>query len=405
MSTALVILYALVIPYILLLVLVNVGMFLPDSPRRRGNTPLPSVTVVLPAHNEQERLPATLSSLSRQEYSGELEFVIVDDRSRDATPAIIDSFARQDKRFRRLTVKEASRRYSPKVNAVHHGIMASDGEIIITTDADCEYPEGWVTELVSHFADDVVMVAGYVETTRVWLARSFVQVFETVDWLSLILTSRSLTRYGWKFASSANNQAYTRKAFEAAGGFGASGRAPSGDEDLLTQRLGRLEGSRIVFASSPASRVLTRPVDSLSGLLSQRRRWVSRYHHVIHYQPPFFISIAILGLHSVALSLAVLLLPFFPAAAPWVLGLWGVKLLVEMIGMGAGTRQLDRPDLWFVPSLLWALLHPFFIATTVVMSLLKPGDWRGGTTGYRTRYFRRQFSLFRRRVRSLLTRA
>ena len=403
MATALVILYVLVLSYTGLLILVNLGMFRPDLNGRRTG-PLPSVTVVLPAHNEQERLPATLRSLAAQVYAGEVEFLIVDDRSRDATPAIIDSFAARDNRFRRLSVTETSRRLSPKVNAVNSGIRASDGEIIITTDADCEYPDGWINEMVSHFAEDVVMVVGYVETTRAWLARNFVQVFETVDWLSLMLTSRSLTRYGWKLTSSANNQAYLRNAFEAAGGFGASGRAPSGDEDLLTQRLGRLPGSRVVFAGTRPARVLTRPVDTVGQLLHQRRRWVSRYHHPIHYRTPFLLSIVILGLHSVVLSISILLLPFFPAAAPWVLGLWAFKIVVELAGMYVGTRQLDRQDLWFLPTFTWALLHPFFIGTTVVMSLLRPGDWRGGTGGYRTRYFRRQLSLARRRMRMLITR-
>ena len=139
-------------------------------------------------------------------------------------------------------------------------------------------------------------------------------------------------------------------------------------------------------------------------LLRQRRRWVSRYHHPLHYQPPFLISIALLGFHSIALVVALLLLPFFPAAVPWVLGLWAVKLLTEQIGMNTGSRQLDRHDLAGLPSLLWALLHPFFIATVVIMSFIRPGDWKSGTTGYRSRYFRRQWTLFTRRVRTLLER-
>ena len=180
MSTGILILYALVIPYIVLLIIVDIGMFLRDSPRRRRGH-LPSVTVVLPAHNEQERLPATLASLARQDYAGSLEFVIVDDRSTDLTPHIIDSFAESDRRFRRLSLSRPSRRLSPKVNAVNAGIMASDGEIIITTDADCEYPPGWVNELVDHFAEGVVMVVGYVETTRAWQSRSLTQLFETIE--------------------------------------------------------------------------------------------------------------------------------------------------------------------------------------------------------------------------------
>src|SRR5690625_7743986 len=134
MSTGILILYALVIPYIVLLIIVDIGMFLRDSPRRRRGH-LPSVTVVLPAHNEQERLPATLASLARQDYAGSLEFVIVDDRSTDLTSHIIDSFAESARRFRRLSLRRTSRRLSQTVNADTDGIMASDDTLIITTGA------------------------------------------------------------------------------------------------------------------------------------------------------------------------------------------------------------------------------------------------------------------------------
>lgn len=403
MNPAVALLYLLVLPYLALMLMVIAGMLRRDEVTAR--TDLPSVSVIIPAHNEEERLAGTLASLAEQEYGGDVEFVIVDDRSADATPRIIAAFVHQDPRFREVTITTPSSRLSPKVNAVNAGIRASCGEIIITSDADCEYPAGWIAELVAHFAPDVVMVVGYVESTRAYQARSWLERFESSDWFSLMLTSRSLTRFGWKFASSANNQAYRRSAFEQAGGFGAIGRAPSGDEDLLTQRLGALPGSRMVFASTPASRVLTRPVPSLLALLQQRRRWVSRYHHLLHYQPVFLLSIATLGLQSVALTLALLLLPFFPAAAPWVLGLWAAKLLIELTGKYIGTRQLGRRDLWFLPSLVWAMLHPPFIAIMVISSLVRPADWRGGTTGYRSRYYRRRWQLFSRRIREQLEEA
>lgn len=391
----LVLLYALALPYLGLMVMVIVGLV--RSQRRPRSAATPSVSVVIPAHNEEARLGATLASLAEQRYDGPLEFVIVDDRSTDATEAIIRAAAERDPRFRLVRVFGPDRRLSPKVNAVDVGIRASTGEILLTSDADCRYPPDWVAGMVSHFEPDVAMVVGYVESTLAGRARGWLERFESIDWLSLMLTSKALTHFGWKFASSANNQGYRREAFEAIGGFGASGRAPSGDEDLLTQRMGRLPHQRVVFASAPETRVLTRPAGSLMALLRQRRRWVSRYHHVMHYHPAFLAAIAILGFQSVALALGLLLLPFAPALAPWVLGLWAAEIAVELVGMNLGTRQVDRRDLWGVPILVWGLLHPFFIATVVIWSLLRPGDWRARS--YRRRYFRRQWRELRRRLR------
>ena len=395
-------LYALVLPYIALMLMVIVGMY---RVKRRPHSPAtPSVSVIIPAHNEEDKLAATLKSLSRQVYEGSVEFVIVNDRSTDATEQIIQRFVDSDARFKRVTITEPSRRLAPKVNAVDTGIKASTGEIILASDADCQYPTGWVAGMVSHFEEDVAMVVGYVETTRPYKSENWVQRFEAADWFTLILTSRSLTHFGWKFASSANNQGYRRSAFEAIGGFGASGRAPSGDEDLLTQRMGRLPGMRVVFASSQEVRVLTKPVPDLVGLLRQRRRWVSRYHHVMHYHPGFITSIAILGFQSIMLTLGVVLSLFVPALAPWVLGLWALKLAVEFYGMGLGTKQLERPDLYGATTVVWALLHPLFIATVVVWSFLKPGAWYAGANHYRRRFFKRRLREFGRKVKHSLVR-
>ena len=398
----LILLYALVLPYIGLMLMVVVGLY--RVKKRPHNPATPFVSVIIPAHNEEDKLAATLQSLSQQAYEGNVEFVIVNDRSTDATEQIIQRFVDSDSRFKLINIAEPSRRLAPKVNAVDTGIKASTGAIILASDADCQYPTGWVAGMVSHFEDDVAMVVGYVETTRPYKAENWVQRFEATDWFTLILTSRSLTHFGWKFASSANNQGYRRSAFEAIGGFGASGRAPSGDEDLLTQRMGRLPGMRVVFASSQDVRVLTKPVPNLVGLLRQRRRWVSRYHHVMHYHPGFITSIAILGFQSIMLTLGVVLSLFIPALAPWVFGLWAFKLAVEFYGMGMGTRQLERPDLYGATTVVWALLHPLFIATVVIWSFLKPGAWHAGANHYRRRFFKRQLREFGRKVKHSLVR-
>ena len=390
-------LYLLALPYVGLMLLAFVGLFRTGrEPRTRER---PAVTVVIPAHDEEDKLGATLASLSAQRYPGPAEFMIVDDRSTDGTAEVIRAAARRDPRIRPLRVREPSKRLSPKVNAVRTGIQASSGEIIVTSDADCQYPEGWLEGMVAHFAPGVTMVVGYVESTRAGAAQRWLHLFESIDWFSLMLVSRSLTRFGWKFASSANNQAYRRDAFEAAGGFGAPGRAPSGDEDLLTQRLGRLPNSRIVFASRPETRVLTRPIASWGALLRQRRRWVSRYHHVMHYHPGFLASIAVLGFQSIAIAAAVVATPFVPALAPWVAGVWALEIAVMLAGLWVGTRQLDRRDLFGPQALGWALLHPFFIGTIVVWSLAKSGEWRAGADGYRRRFWVRRWREFKRRLR------
>lgn len=373
MTAFIALLYLLVVPYLAIMLLIVAGLLRPY--RRPYSRRTPSVSVVVPAHNEAAAIADTLASLAAQRYDGPLEFVIVDDRSTDGTAEIIARFVTRDVRFKLIRVGEPSQQLAPKVNAVNAGIQYAQGEIILTTDADCRLHPGWVAGMVSHFKDDVVMVVGHVETTRPGEG-SLLQRLESVDWLSLLLTSQALLQFGWAFSGSANNQAYRRSAFDAVGGFGPWGRAPSGDEDLLMQRL-RRQG-RIIFALTNETRVLTKSMPSLAALLKQRWRWVSRYRYWRHYQPVFLAGIFALGAQSIALSLATLLSPLFPALPFHVALLWGAKLAIEYAGMYLATERFERRDLWGWPVVLWALLHPFFVAIVVVMALLHSGEWRAG---------------------------
>ena len=384
------------------------GMFLPDEPRRRADapasawspsSPTPAVSVVLPAHDEEARLPRTLASLAGLDYAGPIEFVVVDDRSTDGTAAVVRRFAETDPRFRLVRVAEPSRRYAPKVNAVMRGVAAARGEVIVTTDADCSFRPGWVNALVRRFTPGVVMVCGYVETlppeersrrTPFW------RLFEAADWFSLMLVSRSMLRHGHAYASSANNQAYLRSAFDAAGGFGACARAPSGDEDLLAQRLASLPGARVTFAAEPDARAVTASAGGPLRFLRQRSRWVSRYRHAVHYRPAFLLGLCVLGFESLAVVAATLAAPFAPPLLPLLVACYAAQTAAMVVGMTVGARQLGRPYLGGLTALAWALLHPWLIAAAVLWSWLAPSDWRAGAVGYRRSFVRRRWRLLLR---------
>jgi len=371
-------------------------------PAHGADSDWPSVSVIIPARNEAARLPGTLASLLALEYQGRWEVVLVDDRSSDATPGLLRRAARADPRVKVVTIDEASRRLAPKVNAVREGILASSGDVIVTSDADCSYRPGWLAALVAAFEPGVAMVSGYVETdvsggpggSKIpWWAW-----VEAADWFSLMLVSRSMLRFGKAYASSANNQAYLRSAFERAGGFGAGARAPSGDEDLLAQRLGALPGHRVVFADEPAARVTTSTAGSFVAFLKQRSRWVSRYRHMVHYRPAFLAGLSVLGFESIGLSAALLAAVFVPQIRLVTLVVYLAQTSAHVFGMHFGARQLGRPDLGGRVAVLWALLHPFIIATAVIWSWLAPGDWRAGAVDYRRSLMRRRWRLLVRSV-------
>lgn len=98
----------------------------------------PYLSVVLPAYNEQERLPETLAGwaeyLTRQSYTWEI--VVADDGSRDQTAAVAEAFAATTPGVRvlRLTPNRG------KGGAVRQGMLAAEGEIVMFADADLGIP-------------------------------------------------------------------------------------------------------------------------------------------------------------------------------------------------------------------------------------------------------------------------
>jgi cellulose synthase/poly-beta-1,6-N-acetylglucosamine synthase-like glycosyltransferase len=388
MSAMVVVLQFLVAAYAAALALAVLGLTRrPASPVSRDPAVWPDIDVVVPARDEGTTLTRTIASLAAQEYPGRFTVWIVDDRSHDDTFAIACAAAERDARFRALRVTAPSKTMAPKVHAVWHGIRAGRAPWIATTDVDCVHPPGWLRSLMDHAAPGVVMVLGHVATPRP-RGPGLLGRYEALDWLSLMFVSRALTRLGWTVVSSANNQAYARYAFEAVGGFGVAGRAPSGDEDLLAQRLRRQRGARFAFADEPQARVTTDPQPTWRAFLRQRRRWVSRYHHLQQYHPLFLAWVAFHGLTAVAVGAAVLAAPFAGAVAGALLAPWGVKVAVETVAMHVGLLAVDRRDLLGWPVVAWAALHPFVVGAALVGSFLQPASWRAGARHYRRRLWR-----------------
>ena len=107
----------------------------------------PALTVVLPCYNEAERLPRTLQTLLAHLSGGpgEVEVLVVDDGSTDATVEVAEAAAAVDRRVRVLS-------YRPnrgKGAAVRTGMLAAQGERVVFTDADGSYSPSDLDRIVA----------------------------------------------------------------------------------------------------------------------------------------------------------------------------------------------------------------------------------------------------------------
>lgn len=95
----------------------------------------PLVSVVVPARDEGARIGVAIERLLGQ-LGVPLEIVVVDDRSRDDTSAIVRAIARTDPRVRLERVDELPAGWLGKPHACERGGRAARGEWILFTDGD-----------------------------------------------------------------------------------------------------------------------------------------------------------------------------------------------------------------------------------------------------------------------------
>jgi cellulose synthase/poly-beta-1,6-N-acetylglucosamine synthase-like glycosyltransferase len=342
--------------------------------KRQAFAEWPSVSVIVPARNEAEVLERTLESLFRQQYPGAWEIVVVDDRSSDRTPRILSDLAQTSERLRVVTVTEPYPR-SPKKNALAMGIRKSQGEIIVTTDADCVYDRHWLRTMISHMTPEVGIVAG---PTAFDLPLEYVPLWQKIQWLDFAVQSfigAGAIGKGVPASCNGSNLAYRRSVFEEISGYGKLSGVVSGDDVLFAQRVSQNTKWKVVFVTEPASLVHSLPVLTFKELIQQRLRWASKG---LAYRGSMLAFL--FGIYTYYLLLL---------SAPVVMFLWphtipaiGATLLYKlgcdhyMMRLGTKTFGLMHLRRYFLPYyFLQAIAYPYFGIGGLLLPYRWKGDW------------------------------
>jgi glycosyltransferase involved in cell wall biosynthesis len=119
----------------------------------------PSISIIIPAYNEEKRLPSTLERVlayvERKAFPF-AEIVVVDDGSSDGTAAVSESFAAQARIPVRVLRNPGNR---GKGYSVRHGMLEGQGEWLLFTDADLSAPIEELDKLLAAVERDQASVA------------------------------------------------------------------------------------------------------------------------------------------------------------------------------------------------------------------------------------------------------
>ena len=204
----------------------------------------PRVSVVVSVHNGAHKIGGCLRSLGAQKglQPGEMEVVVVDDRSSDGLHDRLSQEGLDGLRVFRIEDHVAGG-LSARQTALDLGFGQSRGEVVCLLDDDGHAPEGWVRSLLDLLEGTGAHgVAGPVNFRS---GKAWIRALQTVDAYYYLRVCQMLNGLGMKAGVLFGNFAFRRSAYDDVGGFKGIGFSLT--EDLAFARRLRESGHGLAF--------------------------------------------------------------------------------------------------------------------------------------------------------------
>ena len=283
--------------------------FLKLSPFQTTSNYIPSnhFSVIIPARNEAENIQKCLTSVLQQNYPNHLfEVIVVNDHSTDNTANIVALMQMQHSNLQLINLidhVEPNTLNAYKKKAIEIAVSKSNGNWIVTTDADCLVEKNWLQNYDAYIqSNNVVFVAAPVQFIN---DGQFLSIFQVLDFMSLQGITAAAVSAGKHAMCNGANLAYDKKAFYAVGEFKGIDTIASGDDMLLMQKMNEQYPQQLGFLFSKEAIVSTQPMPNWNRFLNQRIRWASkadRYHDkrifpvlLLVYLANFFLLVLVLS--------------------------------------------------------------------------------------------------------------
>jgi hyaluronan synthase len=307
----------------------------------------PTVTIVVPAFDEEDCIERTLRSCLMVDYPGELlEVIVVNDGSTDAT---WERIVAMHERHPTLVAVDLGKNHG-KRTAMAEGVRRATGEIVVFVDSDSQLASDAIVNIVQPFTDERIgAVVGHADVANRW-----------VNWLTKMQQVRYYAAFhvikgtesllsGTVTCASGCCSAYRREAivpelpgWETQRFLGVA--ATFGDDRSLTNRV--LRRYRVVFQATARSQ--TNVPESMRVFLRQQLRWKKSWLRESTYVARYFWRKNPFAALFTYASIV------FPIVSPLV--------VVHAVYLRIGTGTVD--GLWFylIGTYAMALLYSLYYA-------------------------------------------
>lgn len=318
-------------------------------------------SIIIAFRNEAAHLKGLLASLEQMDKGAlDYEIIFIDDHSSDEGKQIIENYtANLPIRFERL------REATGKKRAIAHGISKATGQIILTTDADSEVSENWLTSTAYFFEKKKAkMVLGLVY----YKAENSFERMQQIEFSSLIGSGFASLKLGFATMANGANFSYQKQAYEEVKGFEDNAHIPSGDDEFLLHKVHKK--NQVAVYTNKAGFVYTASNKTMSEFFQQRLRWAGKWRYYKHFAPK--ITAVMVILYQFLWLMAMISIYIYPAIGAILI----IKALVESVFLYRVLRLHEKIPIQPHLFLLLQIIYPIYVIVVGMLSIFGKYSWK-----------------------------
>ena len=258
-------------------------------------TRLPSVTIAVPAFNEEHTIAKTIKSLLRLDYKKKkIRIIVVDDGSLDKTYSVA-------KKFECENLKVYRKKNGGKGTALNFALEKTNTELFGALDADSFVRSDALKKMIGYFENPKVMAV--TPSLKVYKPKNILQKIQYIEYLMGIFLRKIFAFLGSIHVTPGPFTIYRVSFFRKYGGYDSFN--PTEDIEIAL----RIQEKKGIIENSVDATVHTVTPASFNELLKQRVRWYSGFtQNVMDYKHLFSYDYGNLGMFILPASFASVLL-------------------------------------------------------------------------------------------------
>lgn len=356
--------------YCIIIIGFTAGWFRKEKHENKNLENLPFLSVIVAFRNEETNLGNLISHLKAQDYpSHKFEVIFSDDFSQDSSIDIIEKEIQTSENYR--LVKPGNGDNPGKKAALERAMNLSNGEIIITTDADCFMGKHWLESITKGFQnDDVILILGPVDIVT---NENIFSHFQSLEFMSLTGSAAGSAKIGRPVLANAANLAFRKNALQEVKSKIEGAHLSSGDDMFLLHTIKKEFPKGVKFLLQKEAVVFTQPLKSIREFCRQRMRWSAK---ATAFKDLFTLitGAAVAGLNLFLVIGFIMAFKYTALIQPLLL-IWIVKVLVDLpmvTGVTVFMRKVRLMRL-YIPL---QLIYPFYVSSTLLLAALVKSSWK-----------------------------